>query len=98
VCRTDLQSPKHSAIVAVSESCTAHLIKWSDAAEDWQKESHEEFNYLSEGTFNKPIGIYQAAMTGSNCGSLVCNGYPCAGDCYEVEWTIGACVSDLKNV
>ena len=86
----DCNLKEHTAIISIDSDGGGSLMKWSEYVEDWHKEDHECMNLLPEYDFGKPIGVYQATMKGGYCAGSKCDGYPCAGDCYETEWEIGA--------
>ena len=81
---------EHTAVISIDSDGGGSLMKWSEYVEDWHKEDHECMNLLPEYDFGKPTGVYQATMKGGYCAGSKCDGYPCAGDCYETEWEIGA--------
>ena len=87
---SSLSLKEYTAVISIDSDGGGSLMKWSEYAEDWQKEDHECMNLLPEYDFSKPIGVYQATMKGGYCAGSKCDGYPCAGDCYETEWEIGA--------
>ena len=78
---------KGDAIIAVAVGGAASLVAML-TDENWKIEAQCDFDSIAEHTFNVPPGLYYASCTGSYCCGERCNGYPCAGDCFEVDWDI----------
>lgn len=79
---------KGDAIIAVAFGGTASLVAMV-TDENWKIEAQCDFDSIAEHTFNVLPGLYYASCKGSYCCGESCNGYPCEGDCFEVDWVIG---------
>ena len=79
---------QYTAIISVDFDGGGNLMEWSETAEQHQIDDQYSIGLLQDIDFRKPVGVYTAKLTGFYCGGSLCIGYPCAGDCYETDWSI----------
>lgn len=85
-------APQKHARIAVSVSGEVFLMEYLPDAPEWLEDALDDLGgaraYFGEFEESRPMGVYDIVFSWSYCGGNRCGGYPCAGDCGELDYEV----------